>query len=158
MASASAARTSLGKTFKAIQDGFSTPVAEFPPEDKADAHKEELKKKMANGARVQPTPAAKPKTAAKKAAKKEEPPPPAAPPLEVGETMDPETGEITSEEPQGPEDYDQAATTTASPMDEREQLVAKYLDLCEAKDVKPKPVSGMSNDALKGHIAVLTGK
>ena len=157
---------SLGKRYKAIQDGFSTAVAEFPPADNSAKQQADLKVKMAQGQQVNPEPAAKPKTAKKatKAAKKTAAPP-EEPPLEKGESFNQQTGEISedflpADEPQGPDDYDPPAEAPAADagLSEREKLIGQYHDLCQAADVKPRSVSSMSNEALSGHIAALIGK
>lgn len=150
----------LRRIYHSIADGIASIKAHFPrvnPE--AEKRAEDLRAKMAKGLKVQPEAktAAKPKKATEAAPK---PTPPAEPILEPGERLHPETGEILTDEPQGPDDYDQEPAeeeAPSNPMNEREQLVAQYLDLCEAADQKPKSVTNMSNEALEGHIEALKG-
>jgi hypothetical protein len=78
-------------------------------------------------------------------------------PLSDGEAIDKETGEIKSEpEPEPEPEDDGTQNTQASIEKERQDLVANYIDLCQATGNEPKKINRLTNATLKKHVAAMT--
>jgi len=154
----------LRRVYTSIRDGVSDAAQWFsPPEDPG---AEALRNRLTNGTKKTLPPA---KTAAPKRSQKT-----AAPAAqetadaqdEVPENVDPITGEVLDEQPPEPAkeqtnlgDLMQKANGTAAGMTsgekDRANAIDEYLALCDSLDVRPKSVSQMSLQAIRGHIEAL---
>jgi hypothetical protein len=117
---------------------------------------DDLGQKDAEEAKPTAKPTAKPKP--KKATPEPEPEPDDANPfpLDDGEAIDEETGEITSEPEPEPEPEPDAKKTSVE--EERQNLVATYIDLCQETGNTPKKINRMTNAALAKAIAAMTAQ
>ena len=148
----------LRRVYTSIRDGVSDAAQWFtPPEDPG---AEALRNRLTNGSKKTLPPA---KTAAPKRAQKTAAP---AAQDEIPENVDPITGEVLDEQPPAPAkeqtnlgDLMQKANGTAAGMTsgekDRANAIDEYLALCDALDVKPKSVSQMSLQAIRGYLEAL---
>ena len=148
----------LRRVYTSIRDGVSDAAQWFtPPEDPG---AEALRNRLTNGSKKTLPPA---KTAAPKRAQKTAAP---ATQDEIPENVDPITGEVLDEQPPAPAkeqtnlgDLMQKANGTAAGMTsgekDRANAIDEYLALCDALDVKPKSVSQMSLQAIRGYLEAL---
>ena len=78
-------------------------------------------------------------------------------PLDDGEQLDESTGEITTEEPE-PEPETEDDAPQQSVEEERQTLVATYMDLCQELGIEPKKINRLTNNALRKANAEMTKK